>query len=121
MINFIASLNLKLKLHILHLIPPRLIYTRFISTSNMVLSIEERIFLIEYVFRATGEYTDEVKKKFIEKLPEIDLPHRNKVCNLINKFREHGSVKDAPPSSGPTILTEKKVNVISETIACRPN
>ena len=64
--------------------------------SNMVLSIEERIFFDRYVFHANGEYTDKVRKEFLEKFPETDLPHRNMVCNLINKFQEHGSVKDAP-------------------------
>ena len=30
----------------------------------MVLLIEERIFLVEYVFRTNGKYTDEAKKEF---------------------------------------------------------
>ena len=31
----------------------------------MVLSIEERIFLVEYVSRANGEYTEAVKQEFM--------------------------------------------------------
>ena len=91
-------------------------YTRFISTSNMVLSKEERIFLVEYVYRGNGKYADEVKKEFIDKFPETDLPHWNTVCNLFIKFRQHGSVKDAPRSGRSTILTEQKINIISETM-----
>ena len=87
----------------------------------MVLSVEERIFLVEYVFRANGEYTDEVKKKFLERFPATDLPHRTTVRNLIDKFREDGSVHDAPRLGRPTILTEQKVNVISETMVHSPN
>ena len=32
----------------------------------MVLQLKERIFLVEYVFRASGKYTDEVKEEFLE-------------------------------------------------------
>ena len=56
----------------------------------MVLSTEERIFLIEHVFRANGEYTKAVKEKFAKKFPETALPHRNAVRALVNKFRETG-------------------------------
>ena len=49
------------------------------------------------------------------------MPHRNTVRNLIIKFREHGSVKDAPRSGRPTIFTEKKVNVVSGMMADSPN
>ena len=83
----------------------------------MVLSTEERIFLIEHVFRANGEYTEAVKEKFAEKFPATALPHRNAVRALVNKFRETGSVHDACRSCRPTILTEQKVNVISEAMS----
>ena len=117
----IASLNLNLIMNrTLHLNTSASQAHYFNSTSNMVLSVEERIFLVEYVFRANGECTDEVKK-FLERFPATDLPHRNTVRNLIDKFREHGSVHDAPRSGRPTILTEQKVNVISETMAHSPN
>ena len=36
----------------------------------MVLSIEERIFLVEHVFRANGEYTESVKQEFLESFPQ---------------------------------------------------
>ena len=36
----------------------------------MVLSIEERVFLVEYVFREVNRYTDLVQEKLAEIFPE---------------------------------------------------
>jgi hypothetical protein len=36
----------------------------------MVLSIEERVFLVEYVFREGNRYTDLVQEQIAEKFPE---------------------------------------------------
>jgi len=36
----------------------------------MVLSIKERVFLVEYVFREDNRYTDLVQEQFAEKFPE---------------------------------------------------
>jgi hypothetical protein len=47
----------------------------------MVLSIEERVFLVEYVFRKGNIYTDLVQEQFAEKFPET----RNAVRRLIEK------------------------------------
>jgi hypothetical protein len=46
---------------------------------TMVLSIEERVFLVEYVFREGNRYTDVVQEQFAEKFPETPVPHRNAV------------------------------------------
>ena len=86
----------------------------------MMLSIEERVFLVEHVCRANGEYTEAVKQEFLESFPTTELPHRNAVCTLISKFRETGSVYDASRSCRPTILAEQKVNVISEAMTDSP-
>jgi hypothetical protein len=61
----------------------------------MVLSIEERVFLVEYVFREGSRYTDLVQEQFTEKFPETPVPYRNVVRRLIEKFREKGSVLEA--------------------------
>ena len=37
---------------------------------TLVLSIEERVFLVEYVFREGNRYTDLVQEQFAEKFPE---------------------------------------------------
>jgi hypothetical protein len=56
----------------------------------MVLSIDERVFLIEHVFREGNRYTDLVQEQFAEKFPETPVPHRNEVRRLSQKFRETG-------------------------------
>jgi hypothetical protein len=55
-----------------------------------VLSIQERVFLVEYVFPEGNRYTDLVQEQFAEKFPETPVPHRNAICRLIEKFRETG-------------------------------
>jgi hypothetical protein len=55
----------------------------------MVLSIEERIFLVEYVFREGNRHTDLVQEQFAEKFPVTPVPNRDhprmlnelKICN----------------------------------------
>jgi hypothetical protein len=61
----------------------------------MLLSIEERVFLVEYLFRGGNRYSGLVQEQFAEKFPETLLPHPNAVRRLIEKFRETGSVLDA--------------------------
>jgi hypothetical protein len=56
----------------------------------VVLSIDERVFLVEYVFREGNRYTDLVQEQFAEKFPQTPVPHRNAVCRLIEKFCETG-------------------------------
>jgi hypothetical protein len=53
----------------------------------MVLSIEEGVFLVEYVFRKGNKYTDLGQEQFAEKFPETPVPHRNAVRRLTEKFR----------------------------------
>jgi hypothetical protein len=48
----------------------------------MVLSIEERVFLVEYVFREGNRYTDLVQEQFAEKFPETPVHYRNSVRRL---------------------------------------
>jgi hypothetical protein len=64
----------------------------------MVLSIEERVFVAEYVFREGNRYIDLVQEQFAEKFPETPVPRRNAVRRLNEKFRETGSVLDAERS-----------------------
>jgi len=53
----------------------------------MILSIEGRVFLVEYVFREGNRYTDLVWEQFAETFPEIPVRHRNAVRRLTEKFR----------------------------------
>jgi hypothetical protein len=62
---------------------------------NSVLSIEEHVFLVEYIFREGNRYSDLVQEQFVEKFPETLVPHCDAVRRLTKKFRETGSVLDA--------------------------
>jgi hypothetical protein len=49
----------------------------------MVLSIEERVFLVECVFREGNRYTDLVQEQFAEKFPETPVRvGNNKMCSV---------------------------------------
>jgi hypothetical protein len=61
----------------------------------VVLSVEERVFLVEYVIRECNRYTDLGQERFAEKFPETPVPHHNAFRRLTEKFRETGSVLDA--------------------------
>ena len=58
----------------------------------MVLTNEEREWLVEHVFQNDDIYTDVVRQRFTEKFSDKPVPHRNAVRNLVDKFRETGSV-----------------------------
>jgi hypothetical protein len=53
----------------------------------VVLPIEDRVFLVEYVFREGNRYTDLVQEHFAEKFPGTPVPHCNAVRRLNEKFR----------------------------------
>jgi len=48
----------------------------------MVLSIEERVFLVEYIFWEGNRCTDLGQEQFAEKFPETPVPHRSKICSV---------------------------------------
>jgi transposase len=87
----------------------------------MVLSIEERVFLVEYVFREGNIYTDFVKEQCAEKFPETPVPHHSAVRRLIEKFRKTGSVLDAERSKRPSELNDKKLMDISDSELWSPS
>ena len=67
----------------------------------MVLTLQERIFIVENVLRKGGKYTKEVKELFQEKFGAKRLPHQNCVSALLDKFKETGSVQDKPKTGRP--------------------
>jgi len=83
-------------------------------------TIEQRIFLIEHVFRAGDKYTQLVKQLFMEKFPDTNVPHRDTVRDLIDKFRRTGSVADEERSGRPSRLSEEKIAEISNKMAQSP-
>jgi transposase len=82
----------------------------------VVLSIEERVFLVEYVFREGNRYTDLVQEQFAEKFPQTPVPYRKAVRRLIEKFRETGSVLDAERIGRPSEVIDKKLVDISDFV-----
>jgi hypothetical protein len=53
----------------------------------MVLSVEERTFLVEHVFWCGGEYTQDVQQQFQSQCPESKVINRNAVQQFIQKFQ----------------------------------
>jgi transposase len=86
----------------------------------MVLSVEERTFLVEHVFRCGGECTQDAQQRFQARFPETKVPHRNAVWQLIQEFKETGSVCDATRCGRPSIMTEKKVLDIPDRMLQSP-
>lgn len=86
----------------------------------MVLTVEQRVFLVEHVFRNNGRYTTEVQELYSQRFPGEDMPHRNGVRNLISKFRETGSVLDAARSGRPSV-DEETVEDVKERITNSPH
>jgi transposase len=86
----------------------------------MVLSVEERTFLVEHVCQCVGEYTQDVQQRFQAQFPETKVPHHNTMQQVIQKFKETGCMCDATRSGRPSILTEKKVLDISDCMFQSP-
>jgi hypothetical protein len=63
-------------------------FIQFLLT--VVLSIEDRVFLVEYVFREGNRYTDLVQQQFAENSQKHPVSNRNAVRRITEKFREIG-------------------------------
>jgi hypothetical protein len=87
----------------------------------MVLSIEERVFLVQYVFREGNRYTDLVQEQFAEKFPETSVLHSNAVRRLIEKFGDTGSVLDVERIWRLSKLNDKKLMDISDSMLQSPS
>jgi GH35 family endo-1,4-beta-xylanase len=81
----------------------------------MLLSVEKRVILVEYVFREANRNTDLVQEQFNEKFPQTPVHHCNAVSRLIEKFREKGSVLDAERSGIQSKLNDKMLIDISDS------
>ena len=80
-----------------------------------MLTIQERVYLVEHVFLADDKFTENVKR-----FPNSVYPHRDSLRDLITKFRETGSVHGAPKSGRPKTLTEAKLDEISDVMLRSP-
>ena len=83
----------------------------------MPVTTEERIFLVEFVFREGDKYTMRVQERFKEQFPNTKVPYRDTVLDLIKKFRRTGSVKDEGRSGRPTKLDENKLDEYGEVVS----
>jgi hypothetical protein len=70
---------------------------------TVVLSIEERVFVVEYVIREGNRYTGLVQEEFAEKFPETPVPHRN--------GGRGGAAKSAVYRDPPRMLNELKTAI----------
>jgi hypothetical protein len=86
----------------------------------MVLTLEERVFLVECYFRE-GQYTAGVRENFSKKFLETTVPNRHTVRALIKKFHETGSVCDIKRSGRPSVLTEDKLLNIGDSMMQSPS
>ncbi|PSN38065.1 hypothetical protein C0J52_16686 [Blattella germanica] len=81
---------------------------------------ETLIHLENMVFREGDKFSENVKIKFRKHFPNAICPNRDTVRDLIRKFRETGSVHDVPRSGRPKLLTEAKVDEISDVMLRSP-
>jgi hypothetical protein len=56
----------------------------------VVPSIEERVFVVKYVFPEGNRYSNVMQQQFAEKFAQTAVPYRNAVRRLIEKCRETG-------------------------------
>ena len=74
----------------------------------MVLTLQERIFVVENVLRKGGKYTKEVLELFQEKFSAERLPHRNCVSALLDKFKKLEVFK-----TNPKLAAQKSLQIQS--------
>jgi hypothetical protein len=60
---------------------------------------------MECLFCCGDECIEEIKQKFMELCLECRVPLHDTVQHLIDKFRETGSLADAPTFNRPGVLT----------------
>jgi hypothetical protein len=81
----------------------------------MVLSSEERVFLVKYVFREGNRYTDLVHEQFAEKSPGTTLPHLQKV--FANKIKGVHACIDARERHFNTFVRAQRLSE-SSVVRC---
>lgn len=82
------------------------VFTSVCAGLIMVFSVEEYVFLGEYVFGEHGEYSQAVKVEFSLKFHDTPIPNCSTVCKLIQKFRQNMSVDDTNRNWRPSKHTD---------------
>lgn len=88
----------------------------------MVLTLHERIFLIENVLRNNGKYSKETRNSFKERFGADRLPDRNCVYALLSKFKNTGSVlnKQRWDRGQPKVITDSVLMDIGNRLQAYP-
>ena len=86
----------------------------------MVLTLQERIFVVENVLRKGGKYSKEVQELLQEKFSAERLPHRNCVSALLDKFKKTGSVQDKPKTGRPKVVTDTVLQNVTNKLQRSP-
>ena len=60
----------------------------------MVLTLKERIFLVQSVLSKGRKYSLEVQDLFAEKFEPDCMPHRHCITGLLDKFKQIGGTSD---------------------------
>ena len=55
----------------------------------MVLTTEERVWLVKHVFQKGDRYADVAQQQFTEKFPDKSVPHHNAFRNLLDKVSQN--------------------------------
>jgi transposase len=85
-----------------------------------LLTKEQRIFVLKEWW-ISGRTFRSVKTAFQNEFPGEEVPTRQTIYRLAEKFDENGSVEDAPRSGRPTtVRTEENAEVVSEAFRQNP-
>ena len=87
----------------------------------MVLTQEERVFLVKNVAQNKGKFTQNVKDSFVSVFGAERLPNRNSVAALMARFDETGSVKNRSKSGRPRVADDSVLNNISNCLERSPS
>ena len=86
----------------------------------MVLTLQERIFLVQAVLSKGEKYSQEVQDSFAEKFGADRVPHRHCVTALLDKFKKTGSVADRVRSGRPTVINEGVLHDVTNKLQRSP-
>lgn len=77
-------------------------------------TLEQRIFMYDSYVKTNS--CREVRWRFIDRVPAVRAPHRETVRNLVNIFRQTGSVLNKKQRVNHRVLTEGKLDDIGQKL-----
>ena len=85
----------------------------------MVFSQEQRVSIVEFYFRTLS--CCEVRNLFSNRYSTISPPSNEAIRNIVQKFKETGSINDREKKRAKTVLTNECVDDIRDKISAAPN